>query len=189
MFRILITLVCIGSFSMNAQALTVSGDDTDCVSPRAHCWTTNVNGSVSDQDAFSPLLDGLTLFYKDDTGGAEGGSNPGSYTTVYDVEADPTAATISYDSGDTCGPVCYLLVKDGSADPTRYLFDVILMGWNGTDDLDLEEFWTGIGPLGAGAISHVSLYSGVSAVPVPAAVWLFGTALIGFIGMSRRTKV
>ena len=29
----------------------------------------------------------------------------------------------------------------------------------------------------------------VSAVPVPAAFWLFGTALIGFIGMSRRTKV
>ena len=26
-------------------------------------------------------------------------------------------------------------------------------------------------------------------VPVPAAVWLFGTALIGFIGMSRRTRV
>jgi hypothetical protein len=26
-------------------------------------------------------------------------------------------------------------------------------------------------------------------VPVPAAVWLFGTALIGFIGFSRRTKV
>jgi hypothetical protein len=31
--------------------------------------------------------------------------------------------------------------------------------------------------------------NGVSAVPVPAAAWLFGTALIGFIGFSRRTKV
>jgi hypothetical protein len=29
----------------------------------------------------------------------------------------------------------------------------------------------------------------VSAVPLPATVWLFGSALIGFIGMSRRTKV
>ena len=28
----------------------------------------------------------------------------------------------------------------------------------------------------------------VSPVPVPAAFWLFGTALIGFVGMSRRTK-
>ena len=39
-------------------------------------------------------------------------------------------------------------------------------------------------------LSHFSIYtSGISAVPVPAAVWLFGTALIGFIGFSRRTKV
>ena len=29
----------------------------------------------------------------------------------------------------------------------------------------------------------------VSAVPVPAAVWLFGTALIGLVGLSRRRKV
>lgn len=29
----------------------------------------------------------------------------------------------------------------------------------------------------------------VSAVPIPATVWLFGTALLGFVGMSRRTKV
>jgi hypothetical protein len=29
----------------------------------------------------------------------------------------------------------------------------------------------------------------IGAVPVPAAVWLFGTALIGFVGLSRRRKV
>jgi len=29
----------------------------------------------------------------------------------------------------------------------------------------------------------------ISPIPVPAAVWLFGTALIGFVGMSRRRKV
>jgi hypothetical protein len=29
----------------------------------------------------------------------------------------------------------------------------------------------------------------VSAVPVPAAIWLFGSALVGFVGMSRRTSV
>ena len=29
----------------------------------------------------------------------------------------------------------------------------------------------------------------VSAVPVPAAIWLFGTALIGFVGLGRRTNV
>jgi hypothetical protein len=29
----------------------------------------------------------------------------------------------------------------------------------------------------------------LTVVPVPAAFWLFGTALIGFIGISRRTKI
>jgi hypothetical protein len=32
-------------------------------------------------------------------------------------------------------------------------------------------------------------YGAIPAVPVPAAFWLFGTALIGFIGFSRRTQV
>jgi len=32
-------------------------------------------------------------------------------------------------------------------------------------------------------------FPGVPAVPVPAAFWLFGTALIGFVGFSRRRKV
>lgn len=33
------------------------------------------------------------------------------------------------------------------------------------------------------------VYADVSAVPLPSAVWLFGSALLGFIGMSRRTRV
>jgi hypothetical protein len=37
--------------------------------------------------------------------------------------------------------------------------------------------------------AYAELTVQISAVPVPAAVWLFGTALIGFVGMSRRTTV
>ena len=38
--------------------------------------------------------------------------------------------------------------------------------------------------------SHWTEYGpAVSQVPVPAAIWLFGTALFGFVGMSRRRKV
>jgi len=40
-----------------------------------------------------------------------------------------------------------------------------------------------------GSISYVALYGNVSAIPVPAAFWLFGTALLGFIGLSRSTRV
>jgi len=32
-------------------------------------------------------------------------------------------------------------------------------------------------------------YGTASVIPVPAAVWLFGTALIGFVGYSRRRKI
>jgi hypothetical protein len=45
-----------------------------------------------------------------------------------------------------------------------------------------------------GEISNTASYDlqisrSLSPVPVPAAVWLFGSALIGFVGMSRRTSV
>ncbi len=41
---------------------------------------------------------------------------------------------------------------------------------------------------GEGLIGAVEI-SDIPAVPVPAAFWLFGTALIGFVGMSRRRKI
>jgi len=44
-----------------------------------------------------------------------------------------------------------------------------------------------------GLVAHLSPERGgvadIPPVPVPAAIWLFGTALIGFIGISRRTNV
>jgi len=42
---------------------------------------------------------------------------------------------------------------------------------------------------GGQGLSHLTFYDSISEIPVPAAFWLFGTALIGFIGFSRRTKV
>jgi hypothetical protein len=38
-------------------------------------------------------------------------------------------------------------------------------------------------------LSHFSIYTSGSINPVPAALWLFGTALISFVGVSRKTKV
>jgi hypothetical protein len=58
---------------------------------------------------------------------------------------------------------------------------VVLEGrgeWSHTPDFNIE------------SIEHTGPHAPVPAVvPVPAAVWLFGTALIGFVGMSRRRKV
>jgi hypothetical protein len=66
----------------------------------------------------------------------------------------------------------------------------------------LELMWTGLKDLAAASaivagITDMQLHLSDEArglpdippVPVPAAFWLFGTALIGFIGMSRRTNL
>lgn len=39
-----------------------------------------------------------------------------------------------------------------------------------------------------GAEIGTGVYTDVSAVPVPAAVWLFGSGLLGFVGLARRKK-
>jgi hypothetical protein len=60
-----------------------------------------------------------------------------------------------------------------------------------------DEFWV---ELGFGSLANLGqdrtatntpeyLKATISTVPVPAAFWLFGTALIGFVGMSRRRKI
>ena len=84
------------------------------------------------------------------------------------------------------------MVKDGKHSPAQYIYDLSDLSylsisgpyeeeWDGIMDLFLDGFW----PDG-GAISHVAIYG---VVPVPAAFWLFGTALVGFIGISRRRAV
>jgi hypothetical protein len=65
-----------------------------------------------------------------------------------------------------------------TADWLTILSDVALFGFP-TDAFD------GADTIG---VDNVAL-STINPVPVPAAVWLFGTALIGFVGMSRRRKV
>ena len=71
---------------------------------------------------------------------------------------------------------------------SQHLFDLTL--YKSTDTR--IRFGFSINNTGAFTVSSwnlddISLYT--SPVPVPAAVWLFGTALIGFISLSRRTRV
>jgi hypothetical protein len=97
---------------------------------------------------------------------------------------DPEDALIELIPGNnpiTCGE-CYLVIKDGNSTPALYVFDLSLVGM--IDTITLTDFWPG-----SGSISHVEIMGDVAVIPVPAAVWLFGTALLGFIGISRRTRV
>ena len=81
----------------------------------------------------------------------------------------------------------HYLIKIGEG---NVQFDTFLL-----QHLSLSEIAT----IGLGWLDHFSVLEGpafdiyrishVSVVPVPAAFWLFGTALLGFIGFSRRTNI
>ena len=80
-----------------------------------------------------------------------------------------------------------------SVSPEYLMFDIALNGVETTfadliTALNSGTLRAGI-HVGSYASGGSEKFSSVSAVPVPAAAWLFGTALIGFIGLSRRTGV
>ena len=194
MFRILSILVFLGTFSLSTQAAVVEVDiNPDYCGDTLTCWEVNTTPALHADDVATIVgtLTDLVLYYKQDFGGGESGLYSDNYETTFTgfEGSGPTGADIVHDIGDLVSincPECYLVVKDGAnGDPSQYIID--LATWNGLDTLSLSGFWDGSGV--AGAISHVAIYGDVSAVPVPAAIWLFGTALIGFVGMSRKTTV
>jgi hypothetical protein len=69
-------------------------------------------------------------------------------------------------------------------DPTGASMELSLSAYNSTAN-DLGSNWNTATTAWAGGDLGTP---GASPVPVPAAVWLFGSGLLGFVGMSRRGK-
>jgi PEP-CTERM motif len=149
-------------------------------------------GSETSQNDINDVLDAmfdpdLVDIYTQNVGGAETGSVAGSYTTTFSNTAgDPEDALIEY-VGGPIADADYLLVKDGNASPAWWLFNI--SAWNGTDDLELINFWAAGTPGtddARGAISHVTLYGGTTTqVPEPMTLSLLGVGLLAF-GFTRR---
>ncbi|MBL4762184.1 MAG: hypothetical protein JKY93_05745 [Gammaproteobacteria bacterium] len=102
------------------------------------------------------------------------------------------------DSGDMEESTYTSASADASAiDPITWQLDLLAMGLLSGVNADESGFWV---QLGFGSDYRDGIYGGntpeylmaaltVSPIPVPAAFWLFGSALIGFIGFSRRTNI
>ena len=86
----------------------------------------------------------------------------------YDCDFANGVSTSCLNFSGIAGTMYYAGVSEEVSGNTNFLDDWGLFNYSGIQD---EVTFT------------------ISAVPVPAAIWLFGTALIGFVGLSRRRSV
>jgi hypothetical protein len=176
MNKLVVAAILVVGMAINANALLLT--------PATATWQGSIpkNPDANDVENITGTSAQLSLAYKDNQGGSEEGSFTGSYSTAYfNSPTDPKDAKITYTGGPVItGNPIYLLVKDGNHTPTWYIFNI--SSWNGTELLDLQDFWPG-----GGAISHVNIFTG-NGTSVPDAgstLALMGLALTG-LGLLRR---
>jgi hypothetical protein len=183
-FKVLVAAIGVLGLSVQAQALTISPSSPACDADPVCLLASGpetANGDILD------ILEGLVgdtdSAYKDNVGGSESGTYADNYVTTYFNEPlDPSDALIEWTGGAFIdqSPV-YLIVKDGQGPPGFYIF--MLTGWDGMEDLELEDFWPN-----QGAISHVEIRTGESS-RVPdggSTTMLFGMGLLGLAALRRR---
>ncbi|NNE62707.1 MAG: hypothetical protein HKN34_01365 [Gammaproteobacteria bacterium] len=144
---------------------------------------------------------------------------PDNFASLPNIDGTPYATTIGYQGGHTQADTLMTFgniralgfdykdmsysVIDGNL--TTSLGDSVLRPQNNSPDVfflgllytEGEVFnslaWEGIFDRGIGfgfSMDNVEAYSAaLNPIPVPAAFWLFGTALVGFVGFSRRRKL
>jgi len=147
-------------------------------------------------DEANTLASGLML------GGVSGWRLP--YVSVLSEAGPLPSSTPPIDCRNDGGPDCednelgYMYVKNLGSNPVSSLFPSLQPDgsyWSGTAE-SLDNAWflsfsTGESLFGSKTSIGYSwaVHAGnVSPVPIPAAVWLFGSGLIGLISMARRKK-
>ena len=109
------------------------------------------------------------------------------FTSTFNNMSISFGNTVYTDEMDVVGGANMFLTADGIFDGISYLSILASPGFesngfvNGPFDV--------VGNDSAGFVDgtwQVGSYSAVSAVPVPAAIWLFGSGLIGLAGIGRR---
>jgi hypothetical protein len=196
------------AISFNANAVSLAGYDTVIVSP----------GDIQSGTVESPTLGTLNIdpiiayTFLDNSGdpteiawmtAVYGHLNiPDSVPTIekieFDTEADSDAYWTHLGDGIYTGELNQgndnYLLKIGHGGQVKLDYDTFLYRnladlYQATIDLAMLATLSGFVPKNENQQFDIYRVSHISEVPVPAAFWLFGTALIGFIGFSRRTKV
>ncbi len=138
----------------------------------------------------------LTELYKSNAGGLDEKTFADSYDTAFSPTSDPQDALMTYlgASAAYIDPSNYsqlwALAKDGRNTPGWYAWDLLALGWNGTEDLLFNDLW-----LSNGSISHISIFSAdgggsppQESVVEPSMLSLLGIAVAGLAASARRRR-
>ncbi len=150
---------------------------------------------ITDLDIGGTLYD--VLFDESAPAVAVYGAFPGTFT--FTTNGDAQAAVIAVDAALN-GAGALTVGQDTSLDTTNNLsFNIAYQSSGPSAILGLADFQIGSNPTsdqwvnsGSGSTSWTAeertwaTFTPAAAVPVPAAVWLFGSGLLGLIGIARR---
>jgi len=188
-------LACMGAtLSQQALAITVS-ETTDYPNSLSFTFGTNVGTLDLGSNFVSGSLAG-NCNIGDCNPASGGGDSQDSF--LLDVAAGTQITSIFVTTSNVSGPAGFTAsfsFRD-SVPPTEIFLGSLPLGTT-TGDLATAAYgpatWGtslfGQGASAAGAFSFdFTVEYVVTAVPVPAAVWLFGSGLLGLIGISRRKK-
>ena len=126
---------------------------------------------------------GNLLFKNDTTGVGNTGTNtPGPFAGSYVLTQTLGGGELTYNAGTpviSSTPV-WLLAKDGaSQSPNWYGWNLTVLGWTGTQQLNLALGW-------GDALSNVTIWGPGVGIPEPATFLLFGAGLLGLAAIRRR---
>ena len=161
-------------------------------------WDSGEQGTAA--DITSEFVDGdyrFDIVYTDATTESRIAQLGGSFP-IFPSSLSLTGNTVSWDTWINPVPLSHIELTVFETNGTGEFFANLNAATNSYDlplgFIQLEsqydlELWFLTSETSSSHKSSVSEITTVPAVPVPAAVWLFGTALIGFVGISRRRKI
>jgi hypothetical protein len=144
------------------------------------------NASYQSGDYFSSDWDYLSIDLEYSGNGAANINDPVSSTTFSLADACSSCSQITSGDWASLGPTQFIGEIDiFGNDPNL----IIAMALSGTGYFDLSNTYTIslVLPSGIGYTSSSGVF--LSAVPIPPAIWLFGSGLIGLVGVARRKKI